>query len=85
MIASLPPGWIMMFGAFLVPLLPKRWQPTGWLSLPLLSLIHILSLGVGDFATIEMVGNQMTFARVDALSRVFGIIFHIVAALGFVT
>ena len=84
MITSLPPGWIMMFGALLVPLLPRKWRATGWCALPLLSLIHVVSFGVGDFATIEIVGNQLTLARVDALSRVFGIIFHIVAVLGFI-
>lgn len=80
---SLPPGWIMIFGALIVPLIPKQFRSYGWLALPILSFGHLLTFGFGEFATFEMLGNEMTFARVDAMSRVFGIIFHIVAILGF--
>ena len=81
---SLPPGWIMLFGAFLVPVIPSQWRRYGWLALPILSFAHLLTLNHGEFATLQMLGNEMTLARVDAMSRLFGVIFHIVGILGFI-
>lgn len=81
---SLPPGWIMILGVFVVLVLPKSIRSVGWIVLPVVSLAHLLSLEVGNYANVEMLGMQLTFSRVDRLSRVFGIIFHVVAILGFI-
>ena len=44
MIEALPPGLILILGAFVIPLLPKRWQPGVTLVLPVLGFAQVLML-----------------------------------------
>ena len=81
MIASLSPGWILILGAFLVPLLPGRLRSVYMLALPVLGGLQLAGLENGVYGQAEIFGYTLTFLRVDALSRVFGTIFLIAAFL----
>jgi len=76
---SLPPGIIILAGALVLPLLPRRAQAIGALLLPALSLTQLLFLAEGVFPGIELAGLSLLPVRVDRLSLVFGYIFHIAA------
>ena len=83
MIASLPPGSLLVLGALLLPLL-RRWEPLrrAWLLLlPLLSLAHLLSLPLGTTVEWQVAGLDLEPIRVDGLSRVWGLVFHLAAFL----
>jgi multicomponent Na+:H+ antiporter subunit D len=85
MIASLPPAAILILGAFLVPALRGRLRSAYLLALPLLSGAHLVGLyGLepGSYLQIRVFDDlTLTLLRVDRLSLVFGLIFHIVALL----
>ncbi len=78
---ELPPGLLLVLGAFLLPLLRGRAQAAWTLLLPALSLAHLATLGDGTSGEIEIFTYQLTLVRVDALSRAFGYVFHIAAFL----
>ncbi|MFQ5844030.1 MAG: Na(+)/H(+) antiporter subunit D [Planctomycetota bacterium] len=79
MIASLPPASILILGALLVPLFRGRWRSCYLLALPLLSFGHLLQLPHTTYWQIPLfdLDYPLTLARIDSLSFVFGIIFHI--------
>jgi multicomponent Na+:H+ antiporter subunit D len=84
MIASLPPAAILILGALLVPLLRGRLQAAYVLALPVLSGLHLaglFALPEGSYLQITLFDYTLTLLRVDRLSLVFGLIFHIVAFL----
>lgn len=73
------PGSLLVLGGLLMPLLPGRAR--AWLAivLPALSLAHLLSLPLGHEAQLTFYGYELQLIRLDALSRIFGIVFHIAA------
>ena len=72
MIANLPPAFILVFGALLVPLLRGRLQSIYMLLLPVLSLVHLLLLPEGEFGQITLFNYTLTLVRIDKLSMVWG-------------
>jgi multicomponent Na+:H+ antiporter subunit D len=77
---QLPPGTIMMLGALLIPLLPRKMQGWSAILLPILSLMHLLmAFSDGFILNFSFMGNELTPIRVDRLSLIFGYIFHIAA------
>jgi multicomponent Na+:H+ antiporter subunit D len=81
MIEAFPPGLILILGALLIPLLPKRWQPALTLVLPVLGFLQLLALEPGVSHQLRIFDYQLTVVRVDRLSLVFGYIFHLAAFL----
>jgi len=84
MIDGLPPGMILILGALLVPLLRGRIRSAYVVALPVLSLLHLLrlfNLEPGDYLQTTLLDYTVTLARVDKLSLVFGLIFHLAALL----
>jgi multicomponent Na+:H+ antiporter subunit D len=87
MIASLPPAAILILGALLVPLLRGRARSVYVLALPVLSALHLLGLyGLeeGSYLQLSLFDYTLTLMRVDRLSLIFGLIFHVVAVLSVV-
>ena len=82
MIDGLPPGFVLILGGMLIPLLRGRWQAVATAVLPVLSFIQLLALEPGAMYSFELFGYQLTLVRVDKLSLVFGYVFHIAAFLG---
>ena len=80
----LPPGTLMMFGAFLLPVLArfeKRFAAIGAVALSLISLLLFCFTPAGEFGNIELFGNTLNMVRIDSLSRIFGVIFHLAAVM----
>ena len=93
MIASLPPGWVLIFGALLVPLLPKRLRAPYMLALPVLGFAQLLALSRAHTAQLtggvillraSIFDYPLELVRVDRLSLVFGYIFYVAVFLGVV-
>ncbi|MCG8469206.1 MAG: Na(+)/H(+) antiporter subunit D [Gemmatimonadetes bacterium] len=83
-LAGLPPASIIIVGALLVPLLKGRARAAFVLLLPILSGVQLLGffgLPEGAQLQIDLLGYTLTLNRIDKLSLVFGLIFHIVALL----
>ena len=83
MIADLPPGSILILGALLIPLFRGRLRSAYVLLLPLLSMWHQIALFgmTGQNLQVSLFDYSLVLARVDKLSLVFGLVFHIVGLL----
>ncbi|MEE9280292.1 MAG: Na(+)/H(+) antiporter subunit D [Myxococcota bacterium] len=79
MIADLPPALVLIVGALVVPLLRGRVRAAYVLLLPVASLAHFLTYPEGASWQVEVFTYPLTLVRIDALSRVFVIVFHIAA------
>jgi multicomponent Na+:H+ antiporter subunit D len=78
------PGWLMILGAALLPFVRGQLRAAIALALPVLSLALLLSYDDGARTTIDAFGVTFELLRVDRLSRIFGIVFHIAAILSVV-
>lgn len=80
MIASaFPPGLILILSAVPAVLLRGRVRGAWMLLVPVLSLLNMLSLPEGNHFLLPFFRQELVLARVDRLSVVFGIIFHLIA------
>ena len=82
MIDSLPPGWILILGALLVPFLRGRVLSAYVLLLPVAGFLQLLELPQGESWQITIFTYTLTLMRVDKLSLVFGYVFYLAAFLG---
>jgi multicomponent Na+:H+ antiporter subunit D len=79
-IEQLPPGWLLILGAFLIPLLRGRMKAVWLLAVPAAGLAHLVFFvpnGSGMVASIFE--YDLVLVRVDSLARIWGTIFHIAA------
>jgi multicomponent Na+:H+ antiporter subunit D len=81
MIELLPPGLLLILGGALLPLIPKQLRSPWLLVLPVLGLLQVWMLPADAQYVVEVFGYDLELLRVDKLSRIFGIIFHIAALL----
>ncbi|MGF1650401.1 MAG: Na(+)/H(+) antiporter subunit D [Hyphomicrobiaceae bacterium] len=77
MIAEVNPGLILIVGAGLLPLLPHIVRGPAALLLGVATLMHMLSLNLGDAGVFTLFGYELVTLRVDKLSLIFGLIFAI--------
>ncbi|QDT05868.1 Na(+)/H(+) antiporter subunit D [Rubripirellula lacrimiformis] len=80
-VASIPPGLLMIVGGLLLIAVPRRFQSVGALVISVLSLISFWMLPEQDFGNFEMFGVSLNVVRIDKYSRIFGIVFHFAAIL----
>lgn len=82
MIASIAliPGMIMVVGSLLLPLLGKK-ASWGGLALSVISLIVFLFTPFGTSGNIEVLGSALTLVRIDKLSFIFALVFHLAAIM----
>ena len=78
MINSLPPGFIMFIGAFLIPFLPKLGRQVYMIFLVILSAFSLFN-GFGTHLTINVLDYNFIINHSDNLSLPFAIVFHIAA------
>lgn len=76
------PSIFLAAGALLVYLLPTHWRYVGLLGGPALAVLAVFSLQAGTVWTVPFLNFELQVLRVDVLSRVFGVIFSIMALLG---
>jgi multicomponent Na+:H+ antiporter subunit D len=81
MIGELTPGLILIIGALLLPLLPRRLRSAYLLALPILAFGHLLTLTPGEFGEVQLFNLTLVTLRVDKLSLLFGYVFLIAAFL----
>ncbi|MCK9363863.1 MAG: Na(+)/H(+) antiporter subunit D [Syntrophales bacterium] len=75
---SVAPFILMVAGALILPLLPRRARSYVTLIIPLLALMSVWLAPVGTNLTLKFMDYQLVLFKVDALSRVFGTIFALI-------
>jgi len=81
MINPVPPAFIFILGAFLVPFLKGRLKQAYLLLLPLLGFIDLFLLNMGSEWEIRFLNYDLVLLNVDRLSLAMGIIFILVGLL----
>ena len=84
MIEFIPPAFIYIIGALLVPLLRGRVKSLYMLLLPLISFFFLISAQVGTAWVLNFLGFDLVPFKVDRLSLVFGYIFHLISLIGII-
>ncbi len=81
-ISLIPPGAWLALGALLLPLIGRRFRPTLILGLPLVTLWLVWTMPNGASPVLPVFDYQLVPVRSDALGRLFGIIFALMAFVG---
>lgn len=81
MTEMLNPALVLIFGGALLPLLPETIRRWGTLLLPVLATVVLLRLPFGEYDQLQLFGYTLVTLRLDSLSFVFALIFHIAAFL----
>ncbi len=84
MIEFIPPAFIYMAGALLVPLLRGRVKSAWMLILPVISFLFLINVQVGTAWEINFLGFDLVPFKVDRLSLIFGYIFHLISLIGII-
>lgn len=79
MIHNFPPGLIMVIGALLLPFFGKRFSAWGALALTVASLAIFWTTPDFHVVNLMMFGNELNVVRIDRLSWIFCLVFHIAA------
>jgi len=79
---NIPPAFIMMAGALLLPFVPRKLRSAAFIIFPFVSLMIILSVPEGAVFTAKVMNFDLILLKMDKLSRVFGIIFAFIATAG---
>lgn len=82
MIKPLPPAFIFMAGALLVPVLKGRLKAAYLVGLPVLAFIDLLAMDSGTYWIVRFLNQDLIFGRVDRLSMVFGYVFVLITFIG---
>ncbi|HDP95556.1 MAG TPA: Na(+)/H(+) antiporter subunit D [Candidatus Aminicenantes bacterium] len=77
-----PPALIAIAGALLLPLVPRKLRSSLFVLACVLTLAQVWTLPDGATLTVQLMDYTLTPVKVDALSRLFGIIFAFIAAGG---
>jgi multicomponent Na+:H+ antiporter subunit D len=82
MIAEVSPGFFLIAGGLLAPLVPARVRPLLMIVLPIIAFAHLLTLPHGELGRTQAMGLSLVTLRVDKLSLLFGYVFLLAALLG---
>ncbi|MBS1269856.1 MAG: Na(+)/H(+) antiporter subunit D [Gammaproteobacteria bacterium] len=82
MIDGLNPAFILLGAAPILPLLPLTARRVLMLAAPVLGFLQLTGLPYGEQGLIYAYGLEFVTLRVDGLSFVFGVVFHLAALLG---
>ena len=83
MTSSIPPAFVLLLGALVVPFLKGHVRNAWMLLLPVAGFANLFFVPAGIWGQYSFFGYaDLTAVRVDDLSLVFGYIFHIAAFLG---
>ena len=81
---ELPPGIILILGAFLVPFLRGNMRNAYMLALPLIGIWSLMTITEGAHFAMGIFGYTLSPVRIDSLSLLFGYIFHIAAIISII-
>lgn len=80
--SHLSPAVICLFGALLLPFLPRRARSLAFLLFPLLAFVSVSQFEEGMSATQRFLNFDLVPLRVDRLGLAFGYVFILIAFLG---
>lgn len=83
-LSHLPPFTALFIGALAAMLLRGYPRAVVMLSMPILGALHVYLLEAAAFSDIDFMGLQLQPVRVDALSLLFGYLFHLAAFIAVV-
>lgn len=83
-IEQLPPGLILIFGAFAVPFLRGPLRAAFMLALPVLGFWQLLRIAPGTYGETPFFDFTLVLFRVDGLSLIFGYVFFLAVMLSLV-
>ena len=75
--ALLHPAFILIFGGLLQTVLPAQLRRIFLLALPVLAAFSLLSIEPGLYGNVQLFNYELTLLRLDNLSFIFALIFHI--------
>jgi multicomponent Na+:H+ antiporter subunit D len=78
----IPPAFVMMLGALLLPLVPRTLRPAAYLLFAIITLVILWTLPDGLQVAVPFAKYTLVLCHVDQLSRVFGAIFAMIAIAG---
>ncbi len=84
MIDSLPPAFIFIFGALLIPLLPGKIKSAYMLILPVLSFFLLINMPAESSWQLDFLGFDLVPFKVDRLSLLFAYIYHLISLIGII-
>lgn len=85
MISAVPPAFIYLIGAIILPFIRvRRIQQTVALLIPVAAFINLIHLPQGNHWVYPFLDYQIIFGRVDNLSMVFGYVFVIISFISMV-
>lgn len=79
---TFPPGLILIVAGLVLPFTARRARPVLLLAAPLLTLVAVWLVPDGPVMTIDFLGYDLVPVKGDALSRLFGTVFAIMAFAG---
>jgi multicomponent Na+:H+ antiporter subunit D len=79
---NMPPAFLFIFGALLLPFLPRRIRGITFVLVASATLVQVFMMPDGNSEGLSAFGYTLTLCRVDAMSRIFGLIFAFVALAG---
>ncbi len=78
----LPPAFVLILGAMLIPFLNGKLKAAFMLGLPVICFITLLNLSPSTIWVVDFWGYELIFGRIDKLSIIFSYVFTIMAFLG---
>ena len=82
MTSSVPPAFVFLAAAALLPLLPARARRLLLVATPLAGGLALWGLWGGGGLDVDLFETRLVLLRVDSLSLLFGLLFHLAAFLG---
>ncbi len=79
---ELPPFAFLILGSLILPLVPSKLRAATFLLFPALALAAVWTYPDGAVVSTEFFKYELTLMRVDALSRVFGIVLALITLIG---
>ncbi|MFH2047607.1 MAG: Na(+)/H(+) antiporter subunit D [Pseudomonadota bacterium] len=76
------PAIFFIFGALLIPLIPKKFKKIFLLGLPLIAFYCVLNMKTGVYGAYNYLDFDIVFGRVDSLSKVFAHVFTLMSFIG---
>jgi multicomponent Na+:H+ antiporter subunit D len=76
------PAIILILGALVIPLVPKRARSAAFIIFPIIALGILWSLPDGDLLPVSFASYELQLLTVDRLSRIFGIILSLIIIIG---
>ncbi len=84
MTSSLPPFLIFFIAAAVIVVLPARLRGPLTLAVPVIGVLNLMAIPDGSWFDVELLGYHLVLVRMDQLSFLFGLLFHIAAFIGFI-